>query len=686
MVLKMFKRSTRTVPAIFQTSHTGMYFLLAGLVVVLLPHIGHLPLWTSLTCFSLVMWRLLYDMNRLPLPNKLVVFLLFVLITLGILSSYFTIVGREAGTAMLISMICLKLFEIKSLRDISIIVQLAFFAIVVTFLFSQSIFVAISMLLAVVLLVTALISFQHAKSGISNRTCSEKDHLMLAAKMVLYAVPLAIVIFLLFPRTSTPLWGLPQDAFQAKTGLSDEMSPGKISNLVDSQAVAFRVQFQSRIPEPAKTYWRGPVLWKFDGYSWSAPWHQRRAMKNVTLVNPASPIDYTVTLEPHNNYWLFALDQPGLIPDHALISTEMQLLSREPVNHLLRYKMISYLDYSMPWIRRFRPERYLQVPAESAPRARQYIQSLMQNSPGKANIVTAVLNLFRNKEYYYTRHPPQLFGDPTDAFLFDTRRGYCEQYASSFTVLMRLAGIPARVVTGYQGGEMNPLSNYMIVRQSDAHAWSEIFLQGKGWLRVDPTAVIPASNIEDANDADRFRSDLIATRNLSEKNWFTASTRQLQYAWDMVNNRWNQWVIGYSNQHQKSIFKAIGIPEISWQGLSYVLFTVMGAFTLLIAVNIFRAQRIRNNAIDKIYQQFLRKLRPLHIEKFPFEGALKFSQRVAQFFPDQTAELMNIANLYNQLRYAQPGQVTVNALHHAVKAIQFKNKDSQAKVQINSRH
>ena len=674
MGYKMFKRAKRADPVPFQIRRTSMYFLLAGLVAVILPHIEHLPLWTSLTCLSLVMWRLLYDMNRLPLPNKYVIFLMFALIILGVLSHYFTIVGREAGTALLISLICLKLFEIKSLRDISYIIQLAFFAIVVTFLFSQSIFVAMTMLVAVILLVTALISFQHAKSGQNRQAYSEKDHLRLATKMVLYAIPLAIIIFILFPRTSTPLWGLPHDAFAAKTGLSEEMSPGEISNLVDSHEVTFRVQFQSRIPEPAKTYWRGPVLWVFNGHTWSAPVSQRRAMKTIPLTNPTNPIMYTITLEPYNNFWLFALDQPGIIPDHALLSTEMQLLARKPVNHLTRYELTSYLDYSLPWVARLSRERYLQIPPDSAPRARKYMQALMQQYPDKAGVVNAVLNRFRNGQYYYTRQPPPLLGDPTDAFLFDTKRGYCEHYASSFTVLMRLAGIPARVVTGYQGGEMNPLSNYMIVRQSDAHAWSEIYLKDKGWLRVDPTAVIPAGNIENTSDLDRLHSELFDYRYLSRKNWFTASAKQFQYAWDMVNNRWNQWVIGYSNQNQKSLFNAIGIPEITWRGLSYVLFATLTVFTLLIAADIFQAQRIRKDAIEKIYQQFLRKLRSMHIEKSPFEGALNFSLRVAQRFPNQTIELMDIARLYNQIRYGDSSPDTVDDLRQAVKSIHLKKK------------
>lgn len=667
-MIRLAKR-TRSMPIL--AHHTGMYFLLAGLVVVLLPHIDHLPLWTVLTCFSLIAWRLLYDMKRLPLPNRLTVYLIFALIVLGVIISYFTIVGREAGTALLLSMICLKLLEIKSFRDISLIVQLAFFAIVITFLFSQSIFVAASMLVALVLLVTALISFQHAKATRSRQTYSEQSHLVLAIKMLLYAVPLAIAIFIFFPRTSTPLWGLPHDAFSAKTGLSDTMSPGEISNLVDNDAVAFRVKFDSRIPAPSKRYWRGPVFWKFDGHTWSAPALQRRIIRSIPLVNPSDPVGYTITLEPENNYWLFALDAPGMIPDGAFLTTEMQLLARKPVNHLLRYHMESYLNYKIPLIGSLPSARYLQVPKDAAPRARRYVKELLQRYPNKLDLARAVLDRFGDKQYFYTRHPPQLSGDPTDAFLFDTRRGYCEHYASSFTVLMRLAGIPARVVTGYQGGKMNPLSNYMIVRQSDAHAWSEIYLKDKGWVRIDPTAVIPPGNIEDSGDVAHFRNELAADYNITDKNWLAESVRQIQYAWDLVNNSWNQWVIGYSTENQKSLFKAIGIPEISWRGLSYILFSTLGIFTILIAINIFQAQRIRQTDIEKIYQQFLNKLRPLRIEKSPSEGALSFSQRVSQQVPKQTPALLTVARLYNQIRYANSGADTIKVFRQTVKSLKF---------------
>jgi len=319
-------------------------------------------------------------------------------------------------------------------------------------------------------------------------------------------------------------------------------------------------------------------------------------------------------------------------------------------------------------------DRYLEIPADTAPRARQYIHNLEQQYPARPDLVKAVLQRFSSDGYFYTRQPPPLLGDPTDAFLFDTKRGYCEHFASSFTVLMRLAGIPARVVTGYQGGEMNPLSNYLIVRQSDAHAWSEIYLEDRGWLRVDPTAVIPPGNIENVNDVDRLRADRFEPLNTTERNWLAASAKQLRYAWDMVNNRWNQWVIGYSNQSQKSLFRALGIPEISWRGLSYVLFITLAVFIMVLTVNIFQAQRLRKNPLEKVYQRFLQKLRPLHLEKSPAEGAMTFSQRVAREYPDQSDSLLSIARHYNQLRYAQSGQASLEGLRNAIDELQMTQK------------
>jgi len=527
---------------------------------------------------------------------------------------------------------------------------------------------------AVILLFSALISFQHAKSGKKLGKYSQTQYVLLASKMVIYAIPLTIIVFIVFPRTSSPLWGLPEDAFQAKTGLSDNMSPGKISKLSESQAVAFRVLFKSSLPATSNIYWRGPVLWSFDGDTWSAPESQYDKLKNTALLKTSNRVDYIITLEPHNNFWLFALDLPTNIPDFANLSSDMELISRKRINHITRYEQTSYLDYILSWNEWDNPEQYLHVPMETAPRARQFIKHLLGQYPTKSDQVNAVLTHFRQQDFYYSRQPPLLFDDPIDEFLFETKRGYCEHYASTFTVLMRLAGIPARVVTGYQGGEMNPFSNYMIVRQSDAHAWSEIYLEDKGWVRIDPTAVIPVDNIENISDAVRLRSGLVDSMNLSDQSWLFSSAKQLRFAWDLVNNSWNQWVIGYTTRKQKSFFNALGIPDITWKGLGYILFFALISFILILAAKMYLAQRSKKDTVGKIYLKFLSKLRALDIDKAPYEGALRFSQRVAIQFPNQKMDLLNIATLYNHIRYSNSNLDAVKAFRKAVKALNFRNE------------
>ena len=668
----MFKRSKRSAPQPFNKSLTGIYFLLAGLTVVLIPHVFHLPIWATLCCFALLIWRLLYDRGLIPLPNKLIIFVLFVLIVLGVIVSYKTIVGRQAGTAMLISLLCLKLFEIKSVRDISVIVQLAFFSIVVTFLFSQTLFVAAAMLIAVLLLTSALISFQLAKTGGNRIIVPAKQRLFSAAKMMLYAIPLTVIIFILFPRTNAPLWGLPADAFQSSSGLSNRMSPGRISRLSESREVAFRVSFSLNKPPPGKSYWRGPVFDIFDGTGWTASKIKPHDLNSLPLNATANSVEYTVTLEPHNNKWLFALDMPDNAPVFAQLTSEMQLVSHKPVHHVTRYTLTSHLDYTLEWSDEQNITQYLHVPPNSSPRARQFIHQLIQRYPNKNDLINSVLEHFRTQQFFYTRQPPLLLNDPIDEFLFETRRGYCEHYASTFTVLMRLAGIPARVVTGYQGGEMNPLSDYMIVRQSDAHAWAEVYLEQQGWKRIDPTAVIPVANIENVADAARLHSSSTTALNLIEYDWLSSAVRRARFAWDMVNNSWNQWVIGYTKQKQKSFFKSLGIPEITWKGLSYLLFIFTSLFILIISINLILSQRIKKKKIDQLYLKFLKKFRKYKIYKQVNEGAYDFAKRITKLFPDNKTELFIIAKLYNHIRYSAPEPEKYNLLRQKIKSLRLK--------------
>lgn len=330
--------------------------LLLGLFLVLIPHFNHLPLWLSLVTTLLIVWRACYELQLCQIPGKKVLFLLTIMLLVGIIFSYHTLIGRNAGSAMLLGLLCLKLFEIKTFRDVSIIINLALFSIVINFLFSQSIPIAFIMLFALIFLFTALISFQHDYKNLNKSNplplneirSNEKQHFKLALKMLSQAVPFAIVLFVLFPRVNGPLWGLPEDAFSGTTGLTDKMSPGRISQLSDNNEVAFRVEFHSSIPSLDKLYWRGPVMWNFDGYDWTAPEKERIELPKFQYTSLGEKTHYSMTLQPHNKFWMFALDLPSKLPVSSLLSVDMQVLSLMPIQKLQRFTVSSYSNYVLP--------------------------------------------------------------------------------------------------------------------------------------------------------------------------------------------------------------------------------------------------------------------------------------------------------------------------------------------------
>lgn len=647
----------------------GNLFLLAGLFLLLLSHLSHLPIWLSAVCLALIVWKLLHEYQWLTLPGKYLRFAMLASVLAGILYSYHTLLGREAGSAMLLALLCLKLFEVKTLRDASILVQLALFAIVITFLFSQTILMAIQMLVIVVLLLSAVISYSHATTNTAPG--SAWLYLRRAASLLVHAVPLGLLLFIVFPRITAPLWNLPADAFQGQTGLSEQMSPGRISQLLESNAVAFRVRFKDRLPDKNSLYWRGPVLWNFDGYTWSAPLKERQYSHAAQLQNATQLTAYTITIEPHNKNWLIALDMPAMLPLTTKMSSENQLLTHDPLRKLQRFELVSALNYKLGFNHFRDRELYLRVPEKSAPQARKFIAQLTSRNSEPQQVLNAVLKHFQQNPFYYSRNPPLLFDDPIDEFLFQTRRGYCEHFASTFTVLMRLAGIPARIVTGYQGGHVNPLDDYLIVRQSDAHAWSEVFLEDQGWVRVDPTSVIPANRIENANDVLRLRTPSLSYDLFATDSWLSNTARQFKFAWDAINNRWNQWVIGYNQKQQQAFFKAFGIESLNWQLLIQVLFLGFALFSLVLALLVFRRKHRNSDRLNKLYARYLKKLKPYHVSKLNNEGVLDFALRTAAHFPDREQQIVSIANQYNKIRYGTSNAGDFLQLRNQIKQLKF---------------
>ena len=635
-------------------------WLLAGLSLALIPHFIRLPLLIMLPSIILLGWRLLFELEYCSLPARWLRWLLTLIAVAATYTSFHSLVGRQAGVGLLVVMLCLKLMEMNSLRDVGVVIGLGFFTIITVFLFDQSIFTGIYMLLVVSLFTTALIAFSREQSSVR-----QWQNFRRAGILIAQAAPLTLLLFVLFPRLPGPLWSLPTDSAGASTGLSDSMSPGNISQLSDNDSVAFRVQFKGEPPPPEKRYWRGPIFTQFDGSTWSNPTQfDARTSKHFPVTKlhyraSSSPLQYTVTLEPHQQRWLFALDLLAELPPKSLLSPDYELLAVHPVQQLQRYSISSHTDFLLAADRAPDAVRYLQLPLNNAPRARRLARQLRNSATSNAQTVELALQYIREQPFFYTRQPPLLPDDPIDEFLFDSRRGFCEHYASSFVFLMRAAGIPARVVTGYQGGEMNPQSDYFIVRQSDAHAWAEVWLPKRGWLRIDPTAMIPAERIENLQDLARILPDLARTGDAP--NWAKAAWRQMRFGWDRVNNAWNQWVINYNDLRQRDFLMRqlarLGLGDIfdtiDWRAMVTLL--VAGMALVLLAIAAFTLRPWRQSPSDPVvvaYQRFCQQLARRGIQRGPAEGPLDFSQRARQLRPDIEPAIAHITSLYLRLRYA----------------------------------
>lgn len=613
-----------------------------ALAMVAAPHAERLPPWVSIFAGVLGLWRLYIAQRRLPLLSRWLLFSMLGAATAGIYLSYGVIFGRDAGVALLVLLISLKLMETSSPRDAVLVLFLGYFLVITNFFYSQTILAGLYMLLAVLVLTAAWIG--------CNRPSDDypaKEKLHFASMLLMQAVPLMVVVFLLFPRVQGPLWGLPQDAYSGVTGLSDTMSPGSLSELSLSDAVAFRVKFDAPAPKASTLYWRGPVLWRFNGRTWYARTYTVSEPPRLQALD--QPLRYTVTLEPHNRNWLFALDIPGTFPPQAGITPDFQILSNAPVRIRMRYEVASYLKYQTgmdedPTELR----RALQYPRNSNPRARELAQSWRRSLSGDEAIINQALNLFRNDNFYYTLLPPLLGEHPVDEFLFDSKRGFCEHYASSFAFLMRAAGIPARIVTGYQGGDFNAIDNYFIVRQADAHAWVEVWLKQRGWVRIDPTAAVSPLRVEAGIAAAVPATDPLPLLVRQDYPWL----RQARFMWDAMSNNWNQWVLGYTQQRQMQFMTQLGMSEATWQNMAIALLVASGFIMLgLAGMILWRLRTAPRDPVQKAYHKFCGKLAKNGLARRPAEGPLDYALRLAQAIPQKAEPIRSISELYISLRY-----------------------------------
>lgn len=618
--------------------------LIIVLAALLAPHGERLPYWLSGVLIALFGWRLwlLHQQWRLP-PRWLLWPLTFAIIG-GIVVEYHTLLGKSGGVAMLAALVGAKLLETKSRRDALMLVYLGYFLVITNFLFSQTLLMG-AYLFTMVVAITALLIGWHslAPQNSVDGLRALRQPIRLALTLLLQAIPLMAVLFVFFPRIEGPLWRIPSERPGAKSGLADSMSPGSFASMAQSDEVAFRVSFATKMPQQDVLYWRGPVFEDYDGRTWTQRQLSSAAVGKIEALG--KPLEYTITLEPHQRQWVLALDLPVKLPDNTRLTDHLQLVTREPIVKRSRYTLEAVTEYRAATEETTALlERALQLPPDTNPRAIATAATWRKLPP--AERVNEALRLFSSQRLEYTLTPPLYGPNAVDDFVFQGKQGFCEHFAGAFVFLLRSAGVPARVVGGYQGGDRN--GDYLIIRQADAHAWSEVWLEDKGWVRVDPTFAVAPSRIEQGLGSAIPGRDLPMMLR-SDQHWI----KQLRLVLDAGINHWNQWVIGYTPQQQRKLLQRFGIDSLAsssfllWFGASLALLSAPLALWLL-----WRMRPPRIDPAKRLYDRFCRKLAAAGVKRQTAEGPRDFAARAAQALPWAEETIFAISEQYVAIRYA----------------------------------
>ncbi|MBA2963712.1 MULTISPECIES: transglutaminaseTgpA domain-containing protein [Ramlibacter] len=641
-------------------------FLLAVIAWLILPQLGQLPWWCIGLTAAVLAWRGVLAVRGDPLPGNGWVLALLAATIGATLLSHRTLLGRDAGVTLIVVLLALKTLELRARRDAFVVFFLGFFTMLTNFFFSQSLPTAGAMLVGLLGLLTALVN-AHMPVG--------RPPLLQAARtagwMALLGAPMMAVLFMLFPRLA-PLWGIPGDGMTGRTGLSATMQVGTVAQLALEESVAMRVRFEGPLPAPSEMYFRGPVLSSFDGRVWR-PLVPRIGAYAAGLLPPVRleglgpAVRYAVMLEPNNRPWLLVLDAATERPSgaglEAISGGELQWVASRPVTDLVRYSAESHVAYrAAADARPFSvPIQYRELPPSFNPRTLQLASQLIAQVPGgaanKPALVDAALQRLRTGGYVYTLDPG-VYGEHTaDEFWFDRKQGFCEHIASAFVVLMRGMDIPARVVTGYQGGELNSIDGWWTVRQSDAHAWAEVWLAGLGWVRVDPTAYVAPSRTGSLQ------------RLLPPQGVFAAALGtvspgllgSLREGWEAVNNRWNQWVLNYTQSKQLDLLRNLGFKSPNWQDLTFLLIAIVVAVALGGAAWA-RWERSRQDPWLRLLARVRQRLAREGVVVPPAGGPRQLAQAVTNRFGHEAQALADWLLRLEAQRYARRPPTELPAL------------------------
>ena len=616
-------------------------WICACLGLAMIPHMAALPLWVLGTVGACAALRLFRAAHGRSAPPGLIRTLVAVL-AIGLLFLQFrTFNGLTAGTALLSLVAGLKVLETQTRRDIHVLALIVYFLSLAALLHGES-FWLLAYLVALVWITTAtLLHLSGAALQVDWRSGGRY-----AGRILAQAAPLALVLWLLFPRFAEPLWQTPSDG-RGATGLSDTMSPGDIDELALSDDVAFRVRFADGVPPAKQRYWRGPVLHDFDGHTW------RRTDSGPGIAPALLPegpaYRYTLNIEPNQHNWIFVLDWPSSWDlSRAMLTGDYMLVQTNPISQPIDVVATSYLQVraAAPLSNGAR-RRDTQLPPDRNLRTLKFAQQLRAAHPDDMDYVQAVLDMFAQQEFFYTLTPPRLAENSVDEFLVDTKRGFCGLYASAFAMLMRAAGIPARVVTGYQGGAFNRFANYWIVRQSNAHAWDEIWIEGHGWLRIDPTSAVAPQRIEPGlSDLGSAEDRFSGWRHLP---WLADMRLRI----DALRQLWRDRVLKYDEGAQLKLLGYLRIPEPDGQKLVMVM---AGALSLVLGLLAWQIRRelapLPKDPVLRSFNRLCRKLAAAGMARRQHEGAEAYAARITETRPDLAAAAA-LCRRYSELRYGE---------------------------------
>lgn len=636
-------------------------FMTVSLAVATIPHIPRLSWWIIIWCvffwiysFSGSDFFKSSSENSRPSTSvknpswikKWVLVFLAIAGIAGIAAEYRTVFGQDAGVGLISIMASLKLLEIKNRRDLIITVFIIYFVIITNLFFSTSVFMTVYMFIAVLITTAALVFYTQSGTGL-------KSSFRISASVLLRALPLMIIMFVLFPRIQGSLWkGFRVNS--GKAGFSDTLSPGSVSSLAMTGDVAFRVEFSGEIPPVNELYWKGVVFGSYDGRNWK----KSMSYGLPQYFSRKSPDhEYTVTLEPSNSRYMFISGCPVSIPPGSEIMADGSLRSRFLITERMQYRVAS--ENSCDRFRMTSPdEEFISLPYRGNERSRSQALLWKNRLVSHDAIVRAALDFLRTGGFTYSLKPPLLdSGDPVDEFLFSAKKGYCEHYATAFAFLMRSAGIPARVVGGYQGGEINPVGGHLIVTQDKAHAWVEIFHEKNGWITVDPTSVVAPERLTRGLSSSVPKDEISLAMSMSENRFVGGLWKKTLFALDYANHGWNRLVIGYTYNRQKKLFDFIGInPGKVTGALFLVSVMLVSVMTVFIVVWKLRIDPLKKtDPVAWNWMKFCKKMSDAGIKRSYSEGPVEFMERIVSLRPDLKNEAELIAGRYVRLRYSRHG-------------------------------